>query len=241
MRRTVHNPCVLERPEVIGDRVAVLGASKGAELALTAASLTPRLIGAVVAYSPSAVVFEGIGFGPRTRRRSRWTFEAQPLPFVPYSRPMRPKIGLRGLSLLPIYALALEDRAAADRAAIPVEESDAAMLLLSGGRDRMWPSAAMSEMLLQRLADAGKAGQATHVHFEDAGHSFMPWRPDFPLTVANEAVDRLRLAGVGFGFDIGGRPAANRAALAEGWRLVLKFLDDALGEWASTTASAKGH
>lgn len=228
---------LLDRPEVTSDGVAVLGVSKGAELALAAAAFVPTTIRAVVAYAPSAVVFEGIAFGRNTRLRSSWTLEGRPLPFVPYRRPMRPAFKLRGLSLVPIYTAALENRDAVARAAIPIECSDAAILLLSGGLDSMWPSAEMAEMLLARLAAAGKAGQATHVHFDQAGHSFMPWQPNVPSWRIAEAANQVRLAGVGLGLDIGGRPKANRAALEEGWRLTLELLDSTFTMRGESTPS----
>lgn len=221
---------LLERPEVVGDRVAVVGVSKGAELALVAASLTPRLIGAVVAYAPSAYVFEGIGFGRHTRLRSSWTLEGHPLAYVPYPRPMRPGVGIRGISLLPIYQAALEARLSIERAAIPVERSNAAILLVSGGRDKMWPAGLMAETLVRRLDAAGMTERVTHAHFEGAGHSFMPWQPHLPrwLSAAAAVANQARLAGVGVGLDLGGRPAANRAALHHAWRLTLEFLDASL-------------
>lgn len=58
-------------------RVAIVGASKGAELALVLATTFPDLVGPVVAYTPSSVVWAGIDFAapgapPRpARRRAR--------------------------------------------------------------------------------------------------------------------------------------------------------------------------
>src|SRR5205823_7722084 len=49
-----------EQPLVAGTRVGVIGASRGAELALLAAASFPDRIGAVIAYAPSSVVFAGI-------------------------------------------------------------------------------------------------------------------------------------------------------------------------------------
>ena len=86
---------LLERPEVDRDRAAVIGASKGAELALLMASLLPETVGAVVAYAPSSVAFAGISFKRDGRQHSSWSWRGAPMPFVPYPDRMRPSIGLR--------------------------------------------------------------------------------------------------------------------------------------------------
>lgn len=57
-----------------GDRIAVLGGSKGGELSLLAAATFPDLVGPVVAYTPSSVVWAGIDFSqPRGSTRSSWS------------------------------------------------------------------------------------------------------------------------------------------------------------------------
>ena len=81
----------------------------------------------------------------------------------------------------------------------------------------------MADMVLGRLAAAGKEGAVTHLHFEDAGHSFMPWAPSGPALVGR-ALNALRLRGFGGMFDLGGRPKANRAALGEAWSKAVGFL-----------------
>jgi len=51
-----------KQPNVVPDRFGVIGASRGGELAILAASVFPQ-IKAVVGYTPSGVVWEGIGEG----------------------------------------------------------------------------------------------------------------------------------------------------------------------------------
>ena len=61
------------QPEVDADRMAVVGNSKGGELALLLGASYPEDVKAVVGYAPSAVVWQGISFdreayhgGPRS-------------------------------------------------------------------------------------------------------------------------------------------------------------------------------
>src|SRR5438067_1369515 len=95
-----------DRDEVSGDRVGLIGASKGAELALLSATRFPA-VGAVVAYAPSSVVFAGISFGGDGRRRSSWSDHGQPVPFVPYAPHSRPALHWRGFALVRMYRAAL--------------------------------------------------------------------------------------------------------------------------------------
>ncbi|HUC36300.1 MAG TPA: acyl-CoA thioester hydrolase/BAAT C-terminal domain-containing protein [Acidimicrobiales bacterium] len=212
-----------EQSEVSGSRVGMVGASKGAELALLSAAYFPGAVGAVVAYSPSSVVFAGIG-GAEGRRRSSWTYRATSVPFVPYPKKMRPGLGLRGVSFAPVYQGALENSGAVEAAGIPVERADVPILLISGDRDRLWPSSTMAEQLVARLEGAGKADQISHLRYSDAGHSFWPWRPVGRSERIGRMMDGVRLMGIGGLVDLGGRPRANRAAQHEAWPQVLSFL-----------------
>jgi len=212
-----------EQSEINDSRVGVIGPSKGAELALLSAAYFPDAVRAVVAYAPSSVAFAGIG-GAEGRRRSSWTYRAAPLPFVPYPVKIRPALGLRGVSFAPVYRAALENSAAVEEAGIPIERANVPILLISGDRDRMWPSSTMAEQLVARLADAGKADQISHLRFPEAGHSFMPWRPDIASERIGRIIDDVRLMGIGGFVDLGGRPRANRAASHEAWPQVVRFL-----------------
>ena len=213
-----------DHPSVAGLRLGVIGASKGAELALLAATQMPDAVGAVVAYAPSAVSFAGIAFRGDGRHRSSWSLRERPLPFVPYPKGARPSVGLRGISLAPIYRAALDNAEAVAAAAIPVERAEASIMLISGGRDRMWPSSAMAEMLEARLRANGGGDRVVHLRFPDAGHSFMPWAPATFSGRSARVVDAVRLAGFGGLFDLGGKPRANRTALREAWPRAIDFL-----------------
>src|SRR5688572_28064185 len=73
------------------ERIGIAGVSKGGELALLLASVDPR-IRAVLAFVPSSVVWQSLPSAAawdraadQQPRRSSWTYEGQPLPFVPYA------------------------------------------------------------------------------------------------------------------------------------------------------------
>jgi len=184
-------------------RVGVLGGSKGGELALLVASTFPDLVGPVVAYTPSHVVWAGIDFrNPGPPLRSSWSLAGQPLPFVPYPPGIGPSMTDRGMSVLPIYDRGLDDHAAADAAAIPIERATGPVLLVSGGDDRMWPAARMCESAAERMRRAGRHESIRHLHYQDAGHVLFPF--EMP-------------AGNPMAFDLGGSSGAGARAHAAAW------------------------
>lgn len=94
------------RPEVDASRIAVIGHSRGSELALLAGAYYPD-IKSVVALAPSPLVWAGINPKDFMHPQSAWTYQGKPLAFVPADpstfASMRndPK---NGLSLLPMFA-----------------------------------------------------------------------------------------------------------------------------------------
>ena len=204
-------------PRVDGGRIGVLGASKGAELALLVAAHDPRLR-AVAAWSPASVAFEGITFRSFAPGSS-WSWRGRPVPYAPYvgslSGALRHTIRLliRNVSFLPVYESALAH--APDAAAIPVERSNAAVLLLAGTDDRMWPAARMTEMLAQRLKAHGHRHIETRT-FGAAGH-----RMRYALWPDLHAPSRI----VG-----GGTPEGNHAAGQLAWLRIKRFFARELSE-----------
>jgi hypothetical protein len=194
-------------------RVAIVGASKGAELALVLAATFPDLVGPVVAYAPSSVVWVGIDFSaPRAPLRSSWSMAGKPLAFVPAPPGVAPVQTERGLSVLPIYDRGLDGVAADDAAIIPIERATGPVLLISGGDDRMWPSTRMARMLVERAQRFGRKQLVQHLDFADAGHAL------FPVEVATE------LNQPPVPFDFGGNEAAAAKAHEIAWPSVLRIL-----------------
>jgi dienelactone hydrolase len=148
-----------------GGRIVVIGESKGAELALLLASRKPEISG-VVAFVPSAVVFQGMpkDYWPP---RSSWTHKGEQFPFVPYDLGNLPDPN----GVLSIYRNSLKQREAVERALIPVARINGPVLLFSAADDRMWPSVEMSEMIMRTLGEQGFGCPHEHVTYGNAGHT----------------------------------------------------------------------
>lgn len=148
------------------DRLVVLGTSRGAEVALLLGALHPE-IDAVVAISPSDVVWAGLG-GERPQR-SAWTRAGEPVPFVPYDDDWVPGEDDGPPTYVGMYLQSLErfgDRVPAAR--IPVERIAGDVVLAAGGGDALWPSRLFAERIEQRRSLAGRA--TTVVTHPTAGH-----------------------------------------------------------------------
>ena len=140
------------QPGIIADEYAILGGSKGAEAALLLGSRSPR-VKAVIGFSPSSVIWQGVPadrFELTKDPKSSWSYGGVGLPFLPYS-PTISKWDLRLLNLNKRHTSALQDVGRANEAVIQVEKIKGAVLLISGKRDRLWPSAKMSEQIMGRL------------------------------------------------------------------------------------------
>lgn len=129
-------------------RIAVMGKSFGAQLALTLASVDPR-IDAVVAEAPSSIVTGTAASYPVGPPRAAWSLEGRALPFF------------RG-------GTAASTR---ESAVIPVERINGPVLLISGEEDRIWESTAMANEVVARLDDHDFEYPVRHVRLEDAGHN----------------------------------------------------------------------
>jgi len=153
-----------EDPRIAQGGIAVIGGSKGGELSLLLASRDPT-IQCVVGIVPASHVFQGIA--PRFHMNSSWSYRGKDLPFVPYViNATLFKAAMTG-KFHDVYQQALTkagEKAEATR--IPVEKSNGAVLLLSGKKDRMWPSTAMCETIIKRLKKAEFRHAYKHVAYE---------------------------------------------------------------------------
>jgi dienelactone hydrolase len=155
-------------------RIVYVGTSKGAEASLLVAARDAR-VDAVVAISPTSVVWGNIGPGRdgiSWPERSSWTLAGQPLPFVPTDPNWTPSlidglVSYRGHfeHCLKIFPEAVRG------AAIPVELTQAEIVLVAGGDDALWPSLAFAEAIMRRRKDAGKSTRL--VTAPNAGHRIL--------------------------------------------------------------------
>jgi len=149
-----------KNPKINRECIAVVGGSKGAELALVLASRYPE-IKAVVGIVPGNAVFTALTDSMIT---SSFTYNGEPLPYVPVPWGAVPELlvgDLRGG-----WEDMLADKEAVAKAEIPVEKINGPIFLLSATKDEYWPSAEMSEAILQRLKAHGFRYKAEHVAIE---------------------------------------------------------------------------
>jgi dienelactone hydrolase len=209
-----------DQPGVCHSRIGLLGASKGAELALVAASRFPD-VGAVVAYSPASVVFAGIG-GKSEPALSSWTFQGVPLPFATGTTPDDVVAAIRGerqahrqVSYRRDYLAQLQGNT--DKAAeIAVEQIRGPLLLIAGGDDLLWPSDVMAGQIMERLRANHHPYSDQLLLYSSAGH---PIGVPFEFAEAELAHSSLALGGTG---------ESNERADEASWPLVIRFLNAAL-------------
>lgn len=211
------------QPSVDGKRIGVLGLSRGAELSLLLAANYPDLFRAVVALSPSSVVWEGsvrdpekTGVAALKPGRSGWTIEGKPLPYMP--KTVTPEMRARLERHEPFNAIELmlpgpTDASAMKQARIPVEKIRAPILLISSQNDRMWPSSVFSEQVMATLKEHRFSYAYEHLSYPQCTHR-MPdsWTP--PL----------------YGGTLGGTADGTMHAYADYWPKLLRFLEKNLGE-----------
>lgn len=164
---------IARQPDLDAARIAIVGASKGAEFAMLAASHFPWPR-AIVGFVPSDVVWEGWGPGvPNPATRSSFSWAGAPLPFVPYTG-MGEAIAAMGrgerVSLSPVHANGRRDHfGAVGPATISVERFAGPMMVIGGGRDSVWPSADMARRIAERRAAAGRPTEL--LVYPEAGHA----------------------------------------------------------------------
>ncbi len=144
-------------PRVDGRCIAVIGGSRGGELALLLASHFPE-IRAVVAIVPGSAVFPALTDAMTT---AGFSLHDQPLPYVPMTWGATPDLlvgNLRGA-----FDTLMRDEAAMARAVIPVERIAGPVLFVSASRDEAWPSREMSDAMMQRLKARGFRHHAEHL------------------------------------------------------------------------------
>ncbi|MBI5284865.1 MAG: acyl-CoA thioesterase/BAAT N-terminal domain-containing protein [Chloroflexi bacterium] len=221
---------------VASDRLAVMGGSRGGELALLLGATFPQ-IKAVVGVSPIGVMIPGFrrGFvglvGMVMRRPPGWTYRGAPLPcWVPFKLSFSSIVSYvwktlarAPIALTPFWLEAMKDKDALERAAIPAERINGPVLLLSGQDDQFCPSGPLSEVAMERLAGQKHPYPYEHVSYPGAGHVFgLP--PYLPATLT-----KARHPQTGAVYLTGGNPKDNAFAAVDSWARILRFLEESFG------------
>jgi dienelactone hydrolase len=220
------------RAEADVGRFGLLGYSRGAEFALLLAS-TYEWIDAAIAYAPSDVVWQGIQYGGGSSVGSSWSRAGRDLPFLPttgtrdsiaVARQTGRRVRLAAVARANLAAASAEAREAA---AIPIERSHAALLLVGGGDDQLWDSGASVERAAARLNRARYPYAKEILVYPDAGHGLLG-TGDRPIPADSTSL-----------FDEGGTPEADARAQADSWPKVLDFLDRELRHAPSSRPASR--
>lgn len=217
-----------KQPEVGGDP-AVMGTSRGGELALLLGA-TFTNIGAVVAQVPSSVVWGSFGPGSGSDVPA-WTLAGRPIPWMASTdeAAWAAVNASSPLSCTPAFLAELRNEEAVRVAEIPVERTLCPILLVSGEEDAMWPSTLMAEKIERRMADHGLASHVRHLRYADAGHRCAS-APGLPSPVViSHPVDHQLVA-------FGGSPWGNAAAQADSWSKTIEFLANLTGRSITTSS-----
>jgi dienelactone hydrolase len=214
------------QPELDPNRIGIFAISRGAELALLLGATFSEKIRAVVACAPSSVAWAAGGADKSTGEIiSSWTHGGNAIPFAPL--PLRSflwrsalpvAVWKRPVMFVNLFRAALKNREAIERAAIPIENIAAAVLLVSGGDDHLWPAAEMAEALMARAKKRNRAPKLEHLNYPAAGH--MLRYPFLPTTSRCSRNPHLRNAR----FSFGGSAEADAAAQADYWPRAIAFL-----------------
>lgn len=163
------------------EKVGLWGISKGAELALTAASLLPEAVNAVVAVAPINTVCQGFAKkrGITIMPGSAWTFHGEEVPYssfglktFPTGQVVRKSLRAGEITMHDLYRPLVEDPA--PQAAIRVEEIGGPILLISSKMDTMWPSELAAQKLTARLRERGFSHPFRHLSYDYGSHLFVP-------------------------------------------------------------------
>lgn len=187
------------QPSVDPDHIGVIGASRGAELALLLGSGYPRLH-VVVAYMPSNVVIRGC-CDPRTWFYA-WTVGGRPIAAMP--PPGR------------------RDPLEAQHAEIQVEKINGPVLLVSGKDDGVWPSSESAAKIVARLQQHHFSFPYESLVYDHTGHGIT--RPYTPTTNLNGR----RNPTSGRIVSRGGTPSGTAKAREDSWQKMLAFVGRAL-------------
>lgn len=146
------------------NKIAIIGGSRGADLALLLGSYY-KDIDCVVSIVGSNAVFPGHTDHFST---SCWTFHNKQLTFVPVNEeavPFLMKRNLRGA-----FEAMLKDTMAVQKAMIKVEQIKGAILFLSATNDEICPSTQMADKMIKRLKNNNFSFPYKHISIE-GGHA----------------------------------------------------------------------
>jgi len=204
------------RQEIDPKKVGLLGSSRGAELALIAASFFPGTFQALVAYVPSCAIYGGLP----DIHSDAWLYQGKPIaPPAPFPlEESQEEIGdfEHPVACTPYFLQGMQEGSFSD-SLIPVERIDCPLLLISGDRDAMWPSSTFSDLMMEKLQKAHSGIWREHLCYSGAGHFIAI--PNFPTT--NQVIFHPALLAW---LNFGGEPQAQARSCRDSWKETIQFL-----------------
>lgn len=206
------------QPGVVREQLAVVGRSRGGELALLLGSCFPE-IAAVVAHVASPYRWCGTA-GPAS---AAWTRRGAALPYLAPTGDLDVEIadGRAVCTTAPGYRAALER---GDGGALSeIESTRGPVLLLSADDDQVWPSALLAERAMRRLSRRTDRSGDEWISYPEAGHggTRLPGDPTTDTAMYHPR-GQIWLAQ-------GGTPEGNARAQRAAWDRVVGFLHRHLG------------
>jgi len=199
---------MMDRPEILPDRIAVVGSTRGGELALQLGAMYTGFK-AVVAYSPPNLRQPAsTWYGTPISLPYAWTWQGQPLAFL-FARLQ----WSRSTSAGAIF-----------NAAIKVEDTRDPILLICGQDDEIWPSSRMADVLAAGLKRANFSYPVQVLKYPHAGHH--AGRPEIVPTWQ----DALPHPVTGRSMIFGGTPEGNAESSLDAIPKVLEFLQANLAQ-----------
>lgn len=157
-------------------KIIVYGLSKGAELALLAASLIAEING-VIAVSGSCCIFEGLTWNLKSSGKSSWQWRDNEVPYVSTSGAVpsffSTLIKNGEMNYFDSFNRLLEVEMT-ENTVIRVENIKGPILLLSAKEDVVWPSKRMNELIIKRLEEKKFKYDYSHKTFSPASHFLTP-------------------------------------------------------------------
>lgn len=147
-------------------KVAIIGSSRGAELALLLGANFAGY-GPVMAVSPSSHVWGAV----QDSNAAAWTLNGQPLNYVP--RHSQPDYSAKRFVGREYFKQDLQHPDAVT-AKIAVSSVQSELLLFAGADDQLWPSAQMTEAISAEFQQSGLQSRVTSVIYPAAGHVITP-------------------------------------------------------------------
>ncbi len=198
-------------------KLVLMGVSKGAEYALTYASLFHTVEGLVL-YSPSSNIFpHHVG---ASEPASSWVFRDEE---IPYSKLDLFEEAAGMVHYEKYVTKALDNENQYTKGRIKAEQIKCPILLLSGAADSVWPAARMADSIYTSLNDSIKA-LSQHVSYTDCGHQFFWWDSLPPQTAP--VYQSMNLTGIKrHKFVFGGTKEGTISGMIHSRQEVLNFLE----------------